>query len=692
MVDKIECFIDIPDLVNNTYSHDEVMNPYLGYEEIVYHDQFKERVYIRSPEYINHYLHGQYEDQTSKSLDYFPSVKPDFDNGTTWYVDDIPGEGPGNPPENYTNIQDAINNADHGDTIYVHIGLYIEHIKIEKSLIIKGEDKTNTCIDGNGSFVKPMIEIYKIDWVTINSLTLQNGYGLFIRYSSNSTITNNRFISTGISFWGFQLQQWNSHTIQNNTANGKPIRYYKNMENINIPSNTAQVILANCSQITIKNLNLSNTEGGILIGFSSNISIAENIVTNINGYGIIIIYSSKMIIKNNSITNSGYTAINLRYSSEIMIRKNYVSDNYYFGITLSHSSNISISDNIVRKSKGNPYGMGISISTGSSENYICRNIIEDNLKGIMFYIAIENIIEENTIRNNHDGIYIYFGSNNNTIIANNITNNQRQGIYSLSQSSALKILNNTITNNLNGILLTESSDNKIIGNFCENNVIDGIGITDRSNNNTIKQNICSKNMKGITLRSLIKKQESVYISFNNKIINNYCENNQQGILLNNGFYNTISENQLSHNGIGIYLYGSSINSIENNLIYQNSHKGITLRQYSIRNTIKNNQIGPWNYQGIYIEKSHFNKINHNNITKNNDDGIGIVQTIGNQINYNNFIKNTNFEVEGFLCYDNARFNYWNGYLFPYIRVEIFVGGFIRVHPCLKQPLDFNYNK
>ena len=40
---------------------------------------------------------------------------------TIWYVDDVPGSGgPGDPPEDFTSIQDAINAAIDGDTVFVY--------------------------------------------------------------------------------------------------------------------------------------------------------------------------------------------------------------------------------------------------------------------------------------------------------------------------------------------------------------------------------------------------------------------------------------------------------------------------------------------------------------------------------------------------------------------------------------------
>ena len=66
-----------------------------------------------------------------------------------------------------------------------------------------------------------------------------------------------------------------------------------------------------------------------------------------------------------------------------------------------------------------------------------------------------------------------------------------------------------------------------------------------------------------------------------------------------------------------------------------------------------------------------------------------MQTFGNQIHYNNFIDNTNYAIEGFLCFDNARLNHWDGHQFPYLKNDILVGGFIKVHPCIKKQINLH---
>ena len=51
-------------------------------------------------------------------------------------------------PDDYTTIQEAIDNAVADDTIYVYQGIYHENIGISKPVSFIGEDRDSTIIDG----------------------------------------------------------------------------------------------------------------------------------------------------------------------------------------------------------------------------------------------------------------------------------------------------------------------------------------------------------------------------------------------------------------------------------------------------------------------------------------------------------------------------------------------------------------
>lgn len=84
----------------------------------------------------------------------------------------------GTGPNNYTRIQDAVNDATTGDTVYVYAGIYTDHnltnhatIFISTSITLQGENKTTTILDG--SFEKSIIQIATNN-VTIQGFTIQN--------------------------------------------------------------------------------------------------------------------------------------------------------------------------------------------------------------------------------------------------------------------------------------------------------------------------------------------------------------------------------------------------------------------------------------------------------------------------------------------------------------------------------------
>ena len=116
----------------------------------------------------------------------------------------VGGSGPGN----YSNIQDAIDNASNGDTIFVYNGVYYEDIVIDKSIGLIGEDKESTIIDGEG--ISDIISIFA-DQVVISGLTIRNGhFGILIQNTSNHLIDGNNIVD---SLHGISLQMLCSSII-----------------------------------------------------------------------------------------------------------------------------------------------------------------------------------------------------------------------------------------------------------------------------------------------------------------------------------------------------------------------------------------------------------------------------------------------------------------------------------------------
>ena len=128
-----------------------------------------------------------------------------MDGGKTLYVG-------GNGEGNYTHIQDAINDASDGDTIFVYSGTYYENIVINKSINLIGENAKATIIDGmkKGKVIFIITSNISVCNFTIRNGTIGIGNSRWHDNLEKITIENNIIVDNiyeGISLW------WSDHCV-----------------------------------------------------------------------------------------------------------------------------------------------------------------------------------------------------------------------------------------------------------------------------------------------------------------------------------------------------------------------------------------------------------------------------------------------------------------------------------------------
>ena len=167
-----------------------------------------------------------------------PSINADIfklnvcdSSGSILYVG---GSGPGN----YSKIQDAIDFASDGDTVFVYndSSPYLEHVEINKSIKLRGEDRSSTIVDGAGEI--SVISVVA-DEVSISGFTIKNSSsdGIYVNGSDHIDITGN--------------------IISNNERNGILLKY-------------------SSGNNVIHNVIGSNDNAGIVLAVSSSNSISHN--------------------------------------------------------------------------------------------------------------------------------------------------------------------------------------------------------------------------------------------------------------------------------------------------------------------------------------------------------------------------------------------------------------------------------
>ena len=293
-----------------------------------------------------------------------------------------------------------------------------------------------------------------------NNTCNNNPEGIFLLASSSITLMNNTMIKGGIAI----SLNWNTHSIDtSNTVNGKPIYYKKDATGGTVPPGVGQVILANCTGVTVENQVISNTSTGIQIGYSNANIVKNNTCNNNSDDGIVLEHSDSNSISNNTCNNNSDDGIYLNCGGSNSISNNTCNNNSDDGIYLICGGSNSISNNTYNNNSGN----GILLDYDSDSNSISNNTCNDNRLGGM----------------------CIGGSEGNSITNNTCNMNSNYGIY-LDDSDSSSISNNTCNCNTdNGIKLNKSDCNFLINNILQNNANHGINITDiETDNNTIHHN------------------------------------------------------------------------------------------------------------------------------------------------------------------------------------------------------------
>ena len=119
-------------------------------------------------------------------------------------------------PADYDNIQDAVDAAGMGDTIYVYNGTYDEHVIVSESLTLLGQNENNVIIDGGGS--GDCVQISSSD-VVINGFTITNAsrYGI---YASSSDLSIEHVAITDNGNYGIYFVHGKGFTIRGSTITG----------------------------------------------------------------------------------------------------------------------------------------------------------------------------------------------------------------------------------------------------------------------------------------------------------------------------------------------------------------------------------------------------------------------------------------------------------------------------------------
>lgn len=241
-----------------------------------------------------------------------------------------------------------------------------------------------------------------------NNLITENYYGIYIEDSRLNMFRNNILRNNTRDLCIIDNVQANpkpSNLYVNdidtsNTVDGKLIIYWVNKQGLTVPFDAGYVILVNCSNMIVQNLELSHNGQGIVLISTTDSRITKNHIANTDS-GVYLYDSSNLVLARNNL-DSNDIGIEVWHSSNNNVTSNSITRNE-IGVNFVGSSQNSVVGNMIAENNG----WGIQLTGSSGNNLICQNnFVENNNHGIQANINTDsNMPASNNWDNGAEGNY-----------------------------------------------------------------------------------------------------------------------------------------------------------------------------------------------------------------------------------------------------------------------------------------------
>ena len=413
---------------------------------------------------------------------------------------------------------------------------------------------SNNLIVGND---KTGILLYNSKYMVIENNEIYNNsdIGISLQNCNDNIILKNNITESELAIDGEIENFIFNNFSSSNIINGKRLYNYYNKKNLGNYDflNAGMIILINCSDSLISNINITNSVNGIVLYNCFNNQISYNFFSHIKDFSLYLKKSENNSIFNNNIDESD-KGISFENSNNSIILNNSLFRVKYFGLNLKNSKSISILSNIIEKSQKGIY------FENTNESIVVNNQISVTEFGVLLKNSNNDLISNNSVlRLVYSSCGINLENSKNISILSNIIEESQKGIY-LENTNESIVVNNQISLTNFGVLLKNSNNDLVSNNSFLGITNYGLNL-ENSKNISILANIIEDSQKGIYL-------ENTNVSI---ITSNFVSNSNFGIYLLNGTSCNILNNSIMINQHGIFLDGSFHIKIINNSIENNDY-------------------------------------------------------------------------------------------------------------------------
>lgn len=263
-------------------------------------------------------------------------------------------------PKDYETIQEGIDEAKKGDTIFVSNGNYYENLRMKDGLILEGQDSELTIITDSGQGPpNPVVQLSCN--CTLKNVTVTGARGAGIGHAVVVLGGNPRILN---------------NIIRDNNYTG-----------IGIHSEVDKV-----SAYIRGNKIYANGGAGISsLGSSVDSIILNNHIYANNNLGVVVLDNATMRVRNNEIRENGVGIVS-KTGGKAYVEKNIIEGNKTVGIVVKEKAFAQVDDNELIKN-GTP---GINVDNATA-NLFNNRIRGNGTIGIYYKNKSKGIIDENEI-------------------------------------------------------------------------------------------------------------------------------------------------------------------------------------------------------------------------------------------------------------------------------------------------------
>jgi parallel beta-helix repeat protein len=247
----------------------------------------------------------------------------------------------------------------------------------------------------------------------INQTILGGYYGIALQTSEDCVLIGNQMEGAGVlMMFADDAKDWN-HTLDENRVNGLPIGYFRRQQDQLVNGIAyGQLILAECTNVTIVEFGASNATAGIQLGYSRDCLVVNSSLYD-NSRAAISVFSSSNISAKESLMQGNLLCVDIVSSTRIHVSENMLVSNIH-AIYAGESDQCTIIGNTIKD------GTGTGIHLFDCEEIIITgNDISTNHHGIWLSGSIRCSISGNSVYNcSSNGIALGFDSSMNQVYDN----------------------------------------------------------------------------------------------------------------------------------------------------------------------------------------------------------------------------------------------------------------------------------